>query len=427
MKNWLWLTLIPSLLFAAPPEPQQAPPDSTSLLTTNDVPVEIDVRADSITILTDHTVVTRDELQVMGNPYDLLLAQFMTNRVCPNIQWHTRPGGEDLEKRLRNKADAARAIMGCQHRFSRLFEALEKSEQLDANENARLMIPPKFANRHQNPIYVDVEANQLTIYPEQTVVAARDLTVAGNSFESFLDGVEKNKDSCYIALLLRPGSAVFQRQLRQAIRDRGIDVCFEPWDAGREIVLTPAPESTPSSAEQPVFSNNITVLVATPKEIPGDSKAPVFFECRNQQLFYISLDAVKKACDDKTAELRTLANHDENEYFKSAAQTILEVDGQRIDYTYALLGKYVMLPVPDAKGYPLEDHLKESDEMWFGAKLAALDPENQFICFFVRPDSYPIFQQARAAAQLKKFTVTCELLDEKDPIMLGGSGARILP
>ena len=38
-------------------------------------------------------------------------------------------------------------------------------------------------------------------------------------------------------LLLRPGSAVFQRQLRQLIRDRGIDVGFEPWEYERPIIV----------------------------------------------------------------------------------------------------------------------------------------------------------------------------------------------
>ncbi len=41
----------------------------------------------------------------------------------------------------------------------------------------------------------------------------------------------------YVVLLLRPGSAVFQRRLRQVIRDRGIDVGFEPWEAGRPIIV----------------------------------------------------------------------------------------------------------------------------------------------------------------------------------------------
>ena len=98
-------------------------------------------------------------------------------------------------------------------------------------------IPPKFQNLRQDPVYLDVEANRLIIYPEQKVVHERDLLFEGNEFEQLLDQVEQIKDRRYIVLLLRPGSAVFHRKLRQVIQDRGIDVGFEPWEAGREIIV----------------------------------------------------------------------------------------------------------------------------------------------------------------------------------------------
>jgi hypothetical protein len=106
----------------------------------------------------------------------------------------------------------------------------------DQNEE-KSFVPPKFQNMRQDPIYVDVEANKLIIYPEKKEIAARDLMFEGNEFEKFLNDVEKVKSVRYIVLLLRPGSAVFQRRLRQVIRDRKIDVGFEPWEANREIAV----------------------------------------------------------------------------------------------------------------------------------------------------------------------------------------------
>lgn len=107
-------------------------------------------------------------------------------------------------------------------------------------EEAETFIPPKFQNMKQDPIYLDVEPTRLTIYPELKVIAERDLVFEGNDFEQFLDDVEKVKSRRYIVLLLRPGSAQFQRKLRKVIRDRGIDVGFEPWEAGREIQVVRA-------------------------------------------------------------------------------------------------------------------------------------------------------------------------------------------
>ena len=107
-------------------------------------------------------------------------------------------------------------------------------DKKDENEQ---FVPPKFQNMRQDPIYVDVESDRLIIYPEKKEIAARDLLLEGNEFEQFLDQVEQKKSTRYIVLLLRPGSAVFQRRLRAVIRDRKIDVGFEPWEADRPILV----------------------------------------------------------------------------------------------------------------------------------------------------------------------------------------------
>ena len=115
------------------------------------------------------------------------------------------------------------------------------------NDEKDTFIPPKFQNMKQDPIYVDVEPTRLIIHPEKRVIEARDLVFEGNDFEQFLDDVERVKSVRYIVLLLRPGSATFQRKLRQVIRGRGIDVGFEPWDTGREILVAGASDSTPGA------------------------------------------------------------------------------------------------------------------------------------------------------------------------------------
>ena len=117
-------------------------------------------------------------------------------------------------------------------------------------ENQQNMMPPKYQNMRQDPLYIDVEPTRLIIYgsvsnPEKKVIEARDLLLEGNDFEKFLDQVELAKAQKYIVLLLRPGSAVFQRRLRQVIRDRKIDVGFEPWEAGREILIAGQGKAAP--------------------------------------------------------------------------------------------------------------------------------------------------------------------------------------
>lgn len=115
--------------------------------------------------------------------------------------------------------------------------ALVTGTVYEDEDKDKQFIPPKFQNMRQDPIYVDVEPGKIIIYPEKREIAARDLMFEGNDFEKFLDDVERVKSVRYIVLLLRPGSAVFQRRLRQVIRDRGIDLGFEPWEAERDIVV----------------------------------------------------------------------------------------------------------------------------------------------------------------------------------------------
>ena len=174
-----------------------------------------------------------------------------------------------------------------------------------------------------------------------------------------------------------------------------------------------------------IDASQITVLVATPKEMQGDDKSPVFFECRKNQLFHISVEELKAACDAKTQELQERVGGDETEFLKQAAQTMLELNGQKLDYTYALMGKYVLLPVPDAEGYKFESQSKETADKWYGSRLANIDPATQFICFLVRPDSYRVFQRARNMAWIRNINVACELQDEKNPIMIGPGGERM--
>ena len=174
-----------------------------------------------------------------------------------------------------------------------------------------------------------------------------------------------------------------------------------------------------------IDASQITVLVATPKEITADDKSAVFFECRKNQLYQISLEEMKKACDAKTEELKEKTKADQNEFLKQAAQTTLLLDGQKLDYTYALMGKYVLMPIPEADGYEFKSQAAETPDKWYGSRLAAIDPKTQFVCFLVRPDSYRIFQRARNLAWIKNINVACELQDEKNPIMIGPGGERM--
>jgi hypothetical protein len=105
----------------------------------------------------------------------------------------------------------------------------------------------------------------------------------------------------------------------------------------------------------------------TPLEAKTEGKEPVYFECRNNRLFSISMEQSTEA-------------------------------------------------VPQAEGYTFDHPGEETDEKWFGSQLAKLDPEAHYIYFYVRPDSFVIFRKARQLTWYKNLDSRCELVDEAGPL-----------
>lgn len=173
---------------------------------------------------------------------------------------------------------------------------------------------------------------------------------------------------------------------------------------------------------------DIKVLVPTPRENTDNDKRPVFFECRNDSLFLISIDEIKKAVDEKTEEILARVNNDEGEFLKESASTKIKLGGYLLDYSYSHVGKYALSILPDAEGYKFGNYKTELEtEGWYGSIIKSIDPATQFLVFFVRPDSYEVFKKARSLAWPKNIDVSCEIMDPRNPIILGFGGRVVKP
>ncbi len=95
--------------------------------------------------------------------------------------------------------------------------------------------PFPFGNREKEPAYIDVQPGHLVLYPGKIEVSARELELRNNPFERFLARIEKEKDTRYIVLLVRPRSARIARRLKKIIHSRDVDVGYELFEAGREV------------------------------------------------------------------------------------------------------------------------------------------------------------------------------------------------
>lgn len=90
----------------------------------------------------------------------------------------------------------------------------------------------------KNPWYVEVERDQITIYPGEHRMSLKDLENKQNAFEELIERVKAKSESQYIVLLVRPYASSVARQLKKIIVDRKVDVGIDLLDRGMPLVFS---------------------------------------------------------------------------------------------------------------------------------------------------------------------------------------------
>jgi hypothetical protein len=393
MTKWLWLALIPSLVFAA------SRPFNMRL-----DPVFVDVHPDKVFILSENTEVPAAGLATPDNPFEQFLEQIAGVKERRYVVLLLRPGSEQISRRLRPQVISREIELGIEPwEAGRPFtwDEFNRMNSTNSPADASPDIPAT------QPEFIVLELKENTIvFPDQRVMSRDELAVPGNPFEVLVDQLEANggKNPC-INFSFIIGNNLF-------------------WEL-MDIMQTRAPNLA-AHWQQWTLEQNTIELAPTPIEAQAAGKTPVFFECRNNQLFAISVDRLTQAVAEKTAELKEKTGENEEHFMRLAAGTMLELDGQRLDYTYALMDRLVLMPISGANGHSIDDPMAETGDQGFGAHLAQLDPEAQYVAFLVRPDSFDVFRNARKVCWTSRLESSCRLLGDKEPIMLGPGSALVL-
>ena len=237
----------------------------------------------------------------------------------------------------------------------------------------------------QEAVYVDVHPDKVIVCADNKGIAESELSTAENEFEKLIQGMERVRNVRYPVLLLRPGSERLQHTLLKLIRKYDVDIGIEPWESERPFTREELVKNSEmaigleagrsSGGEYESMLQLDDLPLPTPLEAKTEGKEPVYFECRNNRLFSISMEQSAEA-------------------------------------------------VPQAEGYTFDHPGEETDEKWFGSQLAKLDPEAHYIYFYVRPDSFVIFRKARQLTWYKNLDSRCELVDEAGPLP-GASGVNL--
>jgi hypothetical protein len=154
------------------------------------------------------------------------------------------------------------------------------------------------------------------------------------------------------------------------------------------------------------------------------SKQGLFFECRNDQLFFVDKAGLDEQVEELMSKLNPGVRGGDLESFLKAIQG-QEVGNvyYTVDPRYLLVGRMGLKTRPGASGEGVAD--LENPSSKYQAILSQLDKDKQYIAFLVRDDSFNVFRKARQVADNLGLETGWELLGIDEPIKFGEGGTAI--
>ncbi len=154
------------------------------------------------------------------------------------------------------------------------------------------------------------------------------------------------------------------------------------------------------------------------------TNAPVYFECRDNQLFYIDRTNLLSILRKSAEESKPAAGTNTTQVLGALLNRDIGDDVYRFDNRFLLLGEIALLPRTNATGLTVTD-LDSKANNKFQKMLQRLNRENQYLVFLVRDDSFPAFRKVRDMAVNMGFISGWEFLEREEPITFVGALARI--
>ena len=156
----------------------------------------------------------------------------------------------------------------------------------------------------------------------------------------------------------------------------------------------------------------------------GREKQPVFFECRDDQVFYIN----KVELDEKVEHMLSvlspnMRSGDPTTFVKAISGNEVGNKYYKVIPSYLLAMMMAIEPKPGVLGDDsVSIHEPNSD---FQKYLRSCNRDAQYIVFLVRGKSFEIFKKARRAVDTLGFDIGFEMLEENEPIKFGTGGSAV--
>ena len=156
----------------------------------------------------------------------------------------------------------------------------------------------------------------------------------------------------------------------------------------------------------------------------GREKNPVFFECRDDQVFFID----KVELDEKVEQMLSsmspnMRSGDPTGFVKYLSGNEVGNKYYKVIPSYLLAMMMALEPKPGVRGDD-GDSIREPSSQ-FQRCLHSCNHDTQYAVFLVRGKSFSIFKQARRVADTLGFDIGWEMLDENEPIKFGTGGSAV--
>jgi hypothetical protein len=154
------------------------------------------------------------------------------------------------------------------------------------------------------------------------------------------------------------------------------------------------------------------------------SKQGIFFECRNDQIFFVDKNGLNGQVEDLMSKLNPeVRGGDLGSFLKAIQGQDVGNAYYKVDPRYLLVGQMGLEPRAGVSGERTND--LENSNSKYQAVLTVLDKDKQYIAFLVRDDSFSVFRKARQVADSLGLDTGWELLGIDEPIKFGAGGTAI--
>ncbi len=154
------------------------------------------------------------------------------------------------------------------------------------------------------------------------------------------------------------------------------------------------------------------------------TNAPVYFECRNNQVYPVNRDAFLQQIKESAARRSgTGAGSNAEQGLQRLMQLDLADEYYKVSNNHLLVGLVALQPRPEAAG--LSEEVAVSTNGLFLRTLRERSPDSHYVVFFVRDDSFPVFRKVRDLAAKAGWNSGWEYLDRTEPLTFAGIMGRI--